>query len=282
MKLTRVHIIKAATCGGLLDGLDVGLRGTQTGPEQFSPMCLVGPNGAGKSQFLQVVAEAFQTVFHACVGDEERAKGNEDLQFLIEYVICPKGNSEPVHVRLTRRAEGGRRMVLKIERKESLEWAECSLSEPATQGLLPSRIVGYTSGGNETLSLPFLVSRSGYAKAVRKQALANESDWKSHLVPDTRLMLVDYGTHLEVLVSNLLLGAAPERDALLKDANLKQLHSFRCVIQLAHQAVSKLTVRQSGHRRRKGVQLWKCTHELTHSNCIRSGPKSCLPHIRQR
>jgi hypothetical protein len=76
MKLTRVHIIKAATCGGLLDGLDVGLRGTQSGQERFNPLCLVGPNGAGKSQFLQIVAEAFQTVFHACVDKEERSKGN--------------------------------------------------------------------------------------------------------------------------------------------------------------------------------------------------------------
>lgn len=255
MKLTRVHIIKAATCGGLLDGLDVGLRGTQTGPEQFSPICLVGPNGAGKSQFLQVVAEAFQTVFHECVGNEERAKGNEDLQFLIEYVICPKGSSEPVLVRLSRRAEGGRRLVLKIERKESLEWVECSLHEPATQNLLPSRIVGYTSGGNETLSLPFLVSRSGYADAVGKQALGHGPDTQSQPIPDTRLMLVDYGTHLEVLVANLLLGAAPEREALLKDANLKQVHSFRCVVQLAHRAVPKLTARQIGPRQRKGVQL---------------------------
>ena len=67
MKLIRVHIVKAATCGGLLDGLDVGLRGALEGPVPFEPLCLVGPNGAGKSQFLQVVAEAFQTVFHACV-----------------------------------------------------------------------------------------------------------------------------------------------------------------------------------------------------------------------
>lgn len=261
MKLTRVHIIKAATCGGLLDGLDVPLRGTQTGPEQFSPICLVGPNGAGKSQFLQVIAEAFQTVFHECVANEERAKGNEDLQFLIEYVICPKGRSEPVHVRLSRRVEGARRPALKIERKEGLEWAECPHNEPATKDLLPSRIVGYTSGGNETLSLPFLVSRSGYAEAVREQALASEPDLQSQPVPDTRLMLVDYGTHLEVLVSNLLLGAVSEREALLNDANLKQLHSFRCVIQLAHRAVTKLTARQTGPRQRKGVQL---TDELEH------------------
>lgn len=255
MKLTRVHIIKAATCGGLLDGLDIGLRGTQSEPEQFDPICLVGPNGAGKSQLLQVVAEAFQVVFHACVGNEERAKGNGDLQFEIEYVIRPTGNGEPVLVRLARRSEGRRRPTLKIERKNGLEWVECSLMDPSTHALLPSRIVGYTSGDNETLSLPFLVSRSGYADAVGKQALDREPAARSQPVQDTRLMLVDYGTHLEVLVANLLLGSAQERDALLRDANLRDLHSFRCVIQLAHSAVPKLSARERATRKRKGVQL---------------------------
>jgi restriction system-associated AAA family ATPase len=261
MKLTRVHVIKAATCGGLLDGLDVGLRGTQRRSEQFDPLCLVGPNGAGKSQFLQVIAEAFQSVFHACVEDEERAKGNDDLQFEIEYAIRPAGDGELVHVRLSRRGEGKRRPLLKIERKDDLEWIECAVGEPATAALLPSRIVGYTSGGNETLSLPFLVSRSGYADAVGKQALNREPGAKSQPIPDTRLMLVDYGTHLEVLVANLLLGSSAERDALLRDAKLKELHSFRCVIQLAHRAVPKLSAREPSARRRKGVQL---TDELEH------------------
>lgn len=255
MKLTRVHIIKAATCGGLLDGLDVGLRGTQSGSEKFDPLCLVGPNGAGKSQFLQVVAEAFQAVFHACVENEERAKGNEDLLFEIEYVICPSGIGEPVLVRLSRCGEGKRRPSIKVERREGLEWVQCPLEKPATHELLPLRIVGYTSGDNETLSLPFLVSRSGYADAVSKQALNRELGAKSQPIPDTRLMLVDYGTHLEVLVANLLLGAAEERDALLRDAKLKEIHSFRCVIQLAHRAVPKLSARETSTRKRKGVQL---------------------------
>lgn len=255
MKLTRVHIIKAATCGGLLDGLDVGLRGTPSSPEQFDPLCLVGPNGAGKSQFLQVIAEAFQTVLHACVGEEERAKGNEELQFEIEYLIRHARAREPVLVRLSRRAEGRKRPTLKIERKDGLEWVECLVDEPATRDLLPSRIVGYTSGDNETLSLPFLVSRSGYADAVGRQALDREPSAKAKPIPDTRLMLVDYGTHLEVLVANLLLGSAEEREALLRDAKLKELHSFRCVIQLAHHAVPKLSARETSSRRRKGVQL---------------------------
>lgn len=255
MKLTRIHIVKAASCGGLLDGLDVGLRGTQSGPEQFDPLCLVGPNGAGKSQFLQVLAEAFQTVFHLCVPDEERAKGNEDLQFEIEYCIRTAEGGEPVHVRLSRRGEGKRRPALRIARKDGLEWVECAADEAATAALLPSRIVGYTSGGNETLSLPFLVSRSGYSEAVGKQALNPKPGAKSQQVSDTRLMLVDYGTHLEVLVANLLLGSSAERDALLWDAKLRELHSFRCVIQLAHRAVPKLSARDVSTSRRKGVQL---------------------------
>jgi restriction system-associated AAA family ATPase len=68
-------------------------------------------------------------------------------------------------------------------------------------------------------------------------------------------MLVDYGTHLEVLVANLLLGAPHERDALLQDARLKELHSFRCVVQLAHRAVPRLSAREVSRTKRKGVQL---------------------------
>jgi restriction system-associated AAA family ATPase len=257
VKLTWVHIIKAATCGGLLDGLEVGLRGVSSEPEQFVPLCLVGPNGAGKSQFLQVIAEAFQSVFHACVQEEERVVGNENLQFEIEYMIRLAPTVEPAFVRLSRRATSKRRPVTKVERKDGLEWVDCPIDQPATHELLPSRVIGYTSGDNETLSLPFLVSRSGYSDAVGKQALHLEAGERDKPVPDTRLMLVDYGTHLEVLVANLVLGSMEERDALLCEAKLRELHSFRCVIQLAHRAVPRLSARVSASSSRKGVQLTK-------------------------
>ena len=55
MKLLRVHIIKAETCGGLLDELDLWFRDPiMTEYSNFDPLCFIGPNGAGKSQFLQV------------------------------------------------------------------------------------------------------------------------------------------------------------------------------------------------------------------------------------
>jgi restriction system-associated AAA family ATPase len=251
MKLLQVHIISAKTCGGLLDGVDRSLRSPFSDYSSFDPLCLIGPNGAGKSQFLQMIAEIFQSVFYACIRDEERIEGNPDLQFEIEYFIHPEDDQLPVRVRISREAVDRKRPALTIQRKEDYDWIDCDLNAPETHALLPHKIVGYTSGDNETLSLPFLVSRSGYADEVGRRALNIAT--RSESVPDTRLMLIDYATHLEVLVANLLLGETSQREALLKEAKLQDLHSFRCIIQLAHQ---KKTKRQT---RRKGIQL---TEEL--------------------
>ena len=257
MKLLRVHIISAKTCGGLLDGLDLWLRSPLSEYSGFNPLCLIGPNGAGKSQFLQVLAEIFQCVFHKCISEEERLEGNPDLQFELEYLIHPDDEQLPVRVRISRKASGRKRPTLIIERRdeEEYEWIDCDLNDPKTRALLPEKIIGYTSGDNETLSLPFLVSRSGYADEVGGGAL--NAAMRDRPIPDTRLMLIDYGTHLEVLVANLLLGDAPQWVALLQDAQLKDLHSFRCIVQLAHSAAPKLPSRKGSQNSRKGVQLTK-------------------------
>jgi hypothetical protein len=126
-----------------------------------------------------------------------------------------------------------------VQRKDSLSWINCDLNALATRELLPLKVVGYTSGDNETLSLPFLASRSGYAEDVTQVALDENAN--AAPVTDTRLMLIDYGTHLEVLVANLLLGDASQRTALLKDALVKDLHSFRCIVQLNHAAAPKIS-----------------------------------------
>lgn len=253
MRLLRVRIVQADTCGGLLDGLDVPLRSPRKSDPTFNPICLVGPNGAGKSQFLQIVAEIFQTIFHAVVSQEERIEGNSGLQFELEYIIRPPRSKKDAHVRACRKADE-RKGRLFIEVKTSGgDWKECALSSKETISLLPSRVVGYTSGDNETLSLPFFLSRSGYADQVASQALGESTNKLK--IPDTRLMLIDYGTHLEVLVSNLLLSGKAASKGLLKHAGLESLHSFRCVVQLAHSAVPKAPPHLRNNTSRKGIQL---------------------------
>lgn len=254
MKLLRVHVISAETCGGLLDGLDLWLRSPSNEYALFDPLCLIGPNGAGKSQFLQVVAEIFQSVFHATISIEERIEGNPDLQFEVEYLIRPEGGKTDVHVRIARIVDGKKKPSVVIQKYRGGDWIECNLTSTETWALLPRKIVGYTSGGNETLSLPFLLSRSGYATEVGERAL-KEVGIDDQVVPDTRLMLIDYSTHLEVLVANLLLASKDQRIALLEDARVEGLHSFRCVVQLAHSAAPKVPPRLKSVALRKGIQL---------------------------
>lgn len=254
MRLLRIHVIQADTCGGLLDGLDVWLRSPNNAPEAFDPICLIGPNGAGKSQFLQIIAEMFQSVFHAAVRAEERIEGNPELQFVLEYLIRPFRAKADVHVRITRKADDKRKVTMALQkRKQNGEWVECPVPSEEAISLLPRKVVGYTSGDNETLSLPFLLSRSGYADEVYSQALDDSAGGIG--IPDTRLMLIDYGTHLEALVANLLLSGAAESRELLAHAHLKELHSFRCVVQLSHSAVPKAPRHLRNRSSRKGIQL---------------------------
>lgn len=235
MKLISLKIDKADTCGGLLDGLRVVFRGARADVTKFDPLCLIGPNGSGKSQLLQVIAEIFQLLFFRFAPEEERGTPNDDLTFEIEYLIpALNDRSEEVkHVRAFARAEGKRRKPhIGMEVRGESGWT--SVEGEVASRLLPSKVVGYTSGDNETLSLPFFSSRAGYAEQVRSNAISVEK--RGRRIPDPRMLLIDYGTNLEVLVANLLLNPEQVRRKLLEAPNLKRLRSFRCVVQLNHPA----------------------------------------------
>lgn len=274
MKLLRVHIVSAQTCGGFLDGLDLHLREPLDDPNCFDPICLVGPNGSGKSQFLQLIAEIMQSIWHAAAPSQERIDGNKDTQFEIEYLIHTDSSVKPAHVRISRLKEGQKKPQIKLAVRANDNWNDYSLSEERTCKLIPQRICGYTSGGNETLSLPFLVSRSGYADEVGKRALDKEK--RELKIPDTRLMLVDYGTNLEVLVANLLMGKKKQRDSLLSDSNVDDIHSLRCIVQLAHPSHPKAP--RNNVTSRKGIQL---TSELeTYINQLHAC-STCFQHVKK-
>jgi len=240
VRLLSVEIQEATGSGGLLNGLALGLRGEEAEGE-FAPLCFIGPNGSGKSQFLQTLAEIFQAAWHACAPAEERAEANPSLCFTVRYLIRPNRTGESLTVEVSRQREGRRIGSLRIRTEDAdgtlRDWAH---SDPETRKLLPSRVVAYTSGENETLSQPFFLSRTEYADAVSNAAKPEQQRaLRARGVEnpaEPRLMLIDYSTHFEVLVANLLLGTAEQRQHLLAPANLEDLRSVRCVVQLAHRA----------------------------------------------
>ncbi|MGI9278983.1 MAG: restriction system-associated AAA family ATPase [Endozoicomonas sp.] len=262
MKLLRLKIIKADTCGGLLDGLDINFRSGIDDPtgltNSFSPLCLIGPNGTGKSQILQIIAEIFQATFHRFLPEEEQANDTGNIEFEIEYYI-PVPDDCPEKVRIFRRKVGSTKASIVIERFSEDGWSLIPDTDlESIKSLLPSKVIGYTSGDNETLSIPFFVSRAGYAKQVTENAIDPKK--KSHKIQDTRMLLIDYGTNLEVLISNLLLNPDAVRSSLLEKLNLSSLNSFRCVIQLNHaQAPGKKGVEVTDELQNYIDYLKKCS-----------------------
>lgn len=252
MRLRRLRIESSSANGGLFNGLDVWFGRDADGKvnEPLAPLCLIGPNGSGKSQFLQLLAEIFQAVWHEHAPMEERTSANSDVLFELNYLISPDGKSKPAEVRLVRTQQG--RSIGPIELYRNTDEEPLKAGSDEFGKYLPSIVVGYTSGDNETLSLPFLISRSGYADDVARAALG---DSIASTLPDNRLMLIDYGTNLEVLFSNLMLGSKDARDEILRHARLSDLASCRCVVRLAHSAAPKAPAKREKITGRKGIQL---------------------------
>jgi restriction system-associated AAA family ATPase len=254
MRLLYLRVDRALSCGGLLDHVELSVP-SERKDSPLAPLCLIGPNGTGKSQLLQLIAEIFQASWNQCAPDEERESSNKESLFEIRY-RCAGPSGESRTVRLAREANG--RRIGQIEMcvmDDDGQWQNVLSSDRWFREHLPSVVVGYTSGDNETLSLPFFVSRSGYAADVREAAMPTKGSQTrgARSVPNNRLLLIDYSTHLEVLVSNLLLAGPASRRAIIAHANLDDLASFRCIIQLNHRAAPRAPAGAPLHR--KGIQL---------------------------
>ncbi len=252
MRIVRVKILEATSCGGLLDDMDIELLRPRTGGDNaiFLPICLLGRNGTGKSQFLQIIAEIFQAAWHEHRHEEETTTANPELLFEIIYEVNLIGDAGIQRVKLSRAREtSGRVGKIRMEIKGGEGYQPLADNQNPEFGRhLPPLVIAYTSGDNETLSLPFYVSRSGYASSVATAAMKDADA----IVPDNRLVLLDYSTHLEVLIANLMIAPAHLRGNLVKHANLSALHSFRLVIQLNHPDAPKIRGKNPD---RKGVQL---------------------------
>lgn len=263
MKLIRLHIIDADTCGGLLNGLRVNFRsGGEIDADKFSPLCLVGPNGAGKSQTLQIIAEIFQALFAHFIPEEEQGTPNHRIQFELEYLIHDLTGAVQ-SVRASRRKEGRKKPKIVLERLISDSWVEETDPKNASE-LLPAKVIGYTSGENETLSIPFFVSRSGYADQVRSSAL--DKNKASSAIPDSRMLLIDYGTNLEVLIANLLLNPPKVRRHLIHEPEFGGVRSFRCIVQLKYGASASNIVKLTEELKRNIQYLESCATCYTYDS----------------
>lgn len=250
----KLHRIK------LLDGEALGIL--QNFEHEFAymaddvlePFCFVGQNGTGKSRLLQCLAEIFYWLDTRTRLFRPDADAQIGFRFELDYEVTLKSKKRRILVSNVKDIK--RPLVQDI----SGDIAKVIKGESAIREILPRFIVGYTSGDNETLSVPFLDVKQDYAAELRERALFRRR--KREDIEDLRLVMMDYDSNFAIIAANFLLQPPERLDFFKKYIRITGIDSFRLILQFNH-AAAKRTLKikiedKDGSVReevREGVQL---------------------------
>lgn len=190
--------------------------------KEFQPFCFAGLNGSGKSNVLEALAAIFYHL-EMCVAKyrpdsfEKHFRRNicTPDKFSLKYLICRDDEEDfspetayLVHIVKEKGQEP--KMFVEVSptafilaqplREVSLESSIRSQEKAPGKAFLPDLVVGYSSGENEILSLPFIKNRlvhfDEYKEAVKEEYPFDE--------PETSLLYVDEEMSQAVLLSIML------------------------------------------------------------------------------
>ena len=245
MKLLRLKITDPAGFRSLPCGFEHhfrsewSLQDELSKSEGFAPFVCAGPNGSGKSNLLEVLAAIF---FQLEILRVRRSFLPEVLQnadqdfspvaFELDYLI----RVPPEYVR----PDGPKWAKVGVWKKsgESVRFQWENQGDFDTDVyenfrgsyadiLLPQYVLGYSSGENEILSLPFFKLRFvQYDEYLH--ALKNQLHYFGK--PETRLAYLDGGFSQAILLCNLLFQDADVLKPFRKDIGIEKLKEFRIII----------------------------------------------------
>ncbi|HCE43645.1 MAG TPA: ABC transporter [Lentisphaeria bacterium] len=212
-----------------------------SGQESNAPYVLAGPNGSGKSNILEVLASIFyhlectvlQNLPDSFIFDEEEnPEGFQSSRcspdaFELEY-FTPAKEQFPV------KGFGNlARVLVRKEAKKNPQWSVLNATKSISplereniRDLLPAFVLGYSSGENEILSLPFFKMRfiqyDEYLECLKKE-LSYPGE------PESRLTFLDQEFSQAILLCNLLMQDENALSPLKSETKVKDLQKFRVI-----------------------------------------------------
>jgi restriction system-associated AAA family ATPase len=250
MKLLRLKIGEPFRC--LQAGFELHFlrEWDKESANEFVPYILAGPNGSGKSNVLEVLAAIFYQLEcqyltylpDAFIPPDENGDSDDtpnhrqytDLlcpnDFELEYLIpvperMQEGGKAPhAHIKITK-IPGSSARVFWLNHPDYSE--ENPLSRVDAWDLLPQFVLGYSSGGNEILSLPFFKMRfiqfDEYLDSLK-------SDLSYAGKPESRQTFLDNAFNQAILLSNLLFEKSDTLQPFKEDVGIEGLEQFRIIL----------------------------------------------------
>lgn len=222
-------------------------------PDGFAPFVCAGPNGSGKSNLLEALAAIFfqlevqrvrRTFLPAIFNydPQENSKGIQDkdgspnayeLEYLIKlpFAALP-GPQHYAHVRVSKVSDASPQMHwLNFDKFAASNEAGLAVDglcgEHERKFLLPEYVLGYSSGENEVLSLPFFKMRfvqfDEYWNSLKEQLPYAGR-------PDTRMAYLDSGFSQAILLCNLLMQDKSVLHPFQEDVGIEALKEFRIIL----------------------------------------------------
>lgn len=254
MKLLRLKIIDPEGFRSLPCGFEHyfrtkwALQDELTRPVGFAPFVCAGPNGSGKSNLLEALAAIFYQLEvlrvrrsflpEALQGENQDSSPTAfELDYLIRVPAQYRRQDGPAWAKVSVWRNPGESVRFRWENQ-----ADFSVDpNEAFKGghadiLLPEYVLGYSSGENEILSLPFFKMRFVQYDEYW-QALAQQLPYPGH--PETRLAYLDNGFSQAILLCNLLFHDEASLQPFREDVGVEALKEFRIIIRRSIEVTAK-------------------------------------------
>jgi restriction system-associated AAA family ATPase len=234
---------------------------------EFHPYCLAGRNGSGKSNVLEALAAIFYHI--ECIyldyrpdGFEFETDNNPDGfraekatpdAFELEYFFAsetlepinrsPRPEAQPgAHIRITKTV-GQRPELHWLNRADYEDNDQTELSRAEVKDFLPKYILGYSSGHNEILSLPFFKMRFIHFDEYCER-LTRGLDYGGR--PEGRMIYLDDEFSQAILLCHFLFPGKAVTNVFEEKIGLKGIRRFRLIIRRHHRLDIAPESRQSG------------------------------------
>lgn len=210
----------------LLEGLDIFFPRTEDA--SIHSNCFIGINGSGKSQVLEIIAEIFLFLDALYRTQNSNVKETSPFGFRIEYEIIHNTEIHLVVIECPKSNAKKKDLIIELYKSDR---TKIEIEDDCLSDFLPTKVVGYTSGDNETLSLPFDLYYDEYANYTANRALKN-SKFQNAVDYEPMLYFMNYNTNLGITISSLIFDEGDATISIIKDElKLKRLVSFTITIQ---------------------------------------------------
>ncbi|MBX7242738.1 MAG: restriction system-associated AAA family ATPase [Bacteroidia bacterium] len=205
--------------------------------DEIDPICLMGLNGCGKSNLLELLSDIFFILDSYLLKEMGYYKApsyfpfadnrkRSEIYFMIEYEIKVAGENKIIKIIRTppksKKRTNTKPAPIFQYRDENKDYQPLELAPNELRKYIP-KVIAYTSGGNELISLAYTEMQDNYGRLVTNSA---KND-KSLTFDLPKIMFLDYDINPAIVIANYLF-ASKEKLALFKSLlRVDNLDSFR-------------------------------------------------------